>query len=171
MKLALITALTLGATSFGSIAAADVDVNVRVDSRGYFTRDIPYRYDRDRDGVADRYERNDSRDGRYGDRGERWNNRWVPLARGYSGSADKQTVALNGRGFDKIKIQAERGTPMVQKIVIEYSGDPNVQVVEMNRRMQRGSDREIRLNSNRGINRIVVYTEPRARGSYSIYGV
>jgi hypothetical protein len=172
-RFAWITALAVATTTSVAIAQPDFDdfdYQRRDQERGWFTRHIPWAYDRDaRVYVYDRdrdypYDRN--RYGRY-ERG-----RWVPLAEHYSASTDKQSIAVNGRGgrFNRIRVEAVRGAPVIHKIAIEYLGDPNVQAVEMHRRLAPGTGETIRLNGDRRINRIVVYTEPTYRGAYSIYG-
>jgi hypothetical protein len=165
-RFAWITALAVATTTSVAIAQNyDPDYAQRDAERGWFTRHIPYRYEThvyDRDYRYDR----DARVERF-DRG-----RWVTLADDYSAGTDKQSIAVNGRGgrFGKIRVQATRGAPVIHKIAIEYLGDPNVQAVEMNRRLAPGSGETIRLNGSRRINRIVVYTEPSYRGAYSIFG-
>jgi hypothetical protein len=120
------------------------------------------RYDHDRDN----YDRFDT---------SRWHrdyrNRWVPLARGFSADARRQFINLRGRhgNFDRIRIEAERGAPMINQIAVEYL-DGNVQKVRIDARLPRGAGQVIRVNRDRGIQRIIVYTEP-SGGAYSVYGV
>lgn len=170
MRLAWITALAIATTTSVAIAQPnlDYDHDRRDADRGWFTVHIPYRYE-----TYDRYDRDQrfdrDRDGRYG-RYER--GRWVPIAERYSAATDKQSIAVNGRGgrFNRIRVEAVRGAPVIHKVAIEYLNDPNVQAVELNRRLSPGSGETIRLNGDRPIRRIVVYTEPSYRGAYSIYG-
>lgn len=94
---------------------------------------------------------------------------WVTLAENYSAQSGRQFVKPSGQ-FDKIRVEAVRGAPVVTKIVVEYS--PNdVQVVEPNARLTPGEGYQLNLNGrNRSINRIAVYTEPQYGGEYSVFG-
>jgi hypothetical protein len=170
-SLAWVTALAIATTTSVAIAqpAIDYDYSRRDEDRGWFTRHLPYRYE-----THDRYDHNDrdlryDRDGRSGryDRA-----RWVPIAQQYSAATNKQSISVMGRGgkFSRIRVEAVRGAPVIHKVAIEYMGDPNVQAVELNRRFAPGTGETIRLNGDRRINRIVIYTEPSYRGSYSIFG-
>jgi hypothetical protein len=149
-RLAVLTALVIAASS---TASADRD---RYGDR-YDTR-----YDRDRD----RYDRYD---------GSRWSReyrgRWVPLASRYSAEAQRQFISMRGKGgrFTLLRIEADRGAPVINQVGIEYTNG-STQKVQLDARLRRGSGEVIRLNGRQRINRIVVYTEPGYGGSYSVYG-
>jgi uncharacterized membrane protein YkoI len=145
-KLALLTTLALAGSS--AIALGD-----------------PH-YDRSGDHDRDRYDRYDnSRSSR------EYRGRWVSLANGYSANASRQFINLKGRAgsFDKIRLEADRGSPVFKQVAIEFT-DGNTQVVRIDSRLPRGAGEVIRLNGNARINRIIVYTEPTRGGSYSVYG-
>jgi hypothetical protein len=149
-RLAVLTTLALAASS---TAYADRDrYGDRYDSR----------YDRDRD----RYDR-------YGD--SRWSRdyrgRWVPLASRYSAESQRQFISLRGKGgrFTRLRIEADRGAPVINQVAIEYT-DGNTQKVRLDSRLPRGSGEVIRLNRGQRINRIIVYSEPGYGGAYSVYG-
>jgi hypothetical protein len=143
-------------------------------------REYPQRHDHDHDRDRDR---DRDRSGSVGDReryqrydGSRWSrdtyrNRWVPLAYQYSAGTNKQNIKLQGKGgrFDRIRVEADRGAPVINQVAIEYL-DGNTQVIKLNARLPRGAGEVIRLNGDRRINRIVVYTEPGFGGAYSVYG-
>ena len=97
--------------------------------------------------------------------------RWQPLARAESGATDRQFIAVNGAGrFSKLRIEGVRGQPMVQKVAVEFA-DKTSQAVDINEALPNGAGTVIDLNGGeRRINRIIVYTDPHARGSYSVYG-
>jgi hypothetical protein len=133
-------------------------------------------YERDRDYYRDRHDRYDS--GFSHDRYDRWDRsrwynehgRWETIARAYSAQSDRQFIPVNGERFRRIRIEAVRGQPLVQKIVVEFM-DRTSQAVDINERLARGQGEMIDLNGGeRRINRIIVYTDPRFRGAYSIYG-
>jgi hypothetical protein len=124
----------------------------------------------------DRYESNrDTRDHYRYDvnrHGRDFRGRWVPLAREYSARTDRQFINVQGRGgrFDKLVLKGERGAPVINKVAIEFAGNPNTQVVTLQERLPAGEAEVINLNGNQRINRIIVYTEPRFGGSYSVFG-
>lgn len=96
--------------------------------------------------------------------------RWMPLARGYSAQSDRQFIMLRGTRLSKLRIEGVRGAPLIQKIAIEF-GDGSSQAVDLDMTLPRGAGEVIDLNGRtRRVNRIIVYTDPRNRGSYSLYG-
>jgi hypothetical protein len=127
-------------------------------------------YVRDRDAeitwTRDRYDRYDD---------SRWSRdyrgRWTPIARSYSTSSDRQFIKLRGEPFSKIRIEGVRGRPVIQKIAIEFM-NRTTQAVDLDMELRRGTGEVIDLHGrgDRRINRIIVYTDPRYRGSYTIYG-
>jgi hypothetical protein len=132
-------------------------------------------YERDR--VYDRDDRDAVVIFRH-DRYENWNRthwyqqsgRWQPLARYYSARTDRQFIPVNGGRFSKIRIEAVRGEPVILKVAIEFM-NRTTQAVDLDARLTRGAGEVIDLNGGeRRINRIIVYTDPRARGAYSLYG-
>jgi hypothetical protein len=124
-------------------------------------------HDRDDPGWSrERYDRYDR---------SRWSRdfhgRWVPLAQGYSARTDRQFINLGGYGrYRKLRIEAVRGEPVLLKIAIEFANGTN-QAVEYREALPAGTGEVIDLNGDvRRIKRIIIYTDPRSRGSYSIYG-
>lgn len=168
--------LTTFALATSSSAVWADRVGQRSDDR--YDRHAPgYRHDRDRDRSRDhdrRVDRERERYQRYHD--SRWyrdyHQRWVPLAVRYSARDRRQDIVLRGRGgrFDRIRIEAERGAPMVNQIAIEFVNGAK-HVVQMRARLPAGAGEVIRLpGGDRRINRVIVYTEPRYGGMYSVYG-
>jgi hypothetical protein len=137
-------------------------------------RDDVRRYDRDRDRDRDHNDGGWSREryDRYED--SHWvrdfHSRWVPLARGYSARTDRQFINLGGARYRKLRIEGVRGEPVILKIGIEFWDKTN-QAVEYRESLPAGTGEVIDLNGGeRRINRIIVYTDPHSRGSYSVYG-
>ena len=97
--------------------------------------------------------------------------RWTPLAQGYSSRTDRQFINVGGQGrYRKIRIEGVKGEPMILKVGIEF-GDKTTQAVDYREVLPRGTGEVIDLNGDtRRINRIIVYTDPHSRGSYSVYG-
>jgi len=157
-RLFFVTALALVTTS---VASADPDQSSyqreldrdQARDRGWFTRDLPWRYDGDRDRGFDR-------------------TRWVSLAQTISAQTRRQFINLAGRGghLAKLRFESVRGTPMIQKVVIEYLNSPTARAIQLNTRLPRGEGETIRLAGNQAINRIIVYTQPTYRSAYSILG-
>lgn len=128
-------------------------------------------YVRDRDPDVsvtfsrDRYDRYDRSHWRRDFRG-----RWTPLARGYSSRSDRQFIPVRGEAFRKLRIEGVRGRPVIQKIAIEFM-NRSTQAVDLDMELERGTGEVIDLNGDvRRINRIIVYTDPRSRGAYTLYG-
>jgi hypothetical protein len=97
--------------------------------------------------------------------------RWTPLAQGYSARTERQFINVGGQGrFSKLRIEGVRGEPVILKIAIEF-GDKTGQAVDYREALPAGTGEVIDLNGDtRKINRIIVYTDPHSRGSYSVYG-
>jgi hypothetical protein len=119
--------------------------------------------DRDRYGHRDRYDRYEN--SRYS---REYRGRWVSLADRYSASTKRQFIKVNGR-FNRIRVEATRGAPVISQVGIEFV-DGNTQVVNLGTRLTRGEGEVIRVNRDERVKRIIVYTQPRAGGSYSVYG-
>jgi hypothetical protein len=99
-----------------------------------------------------------------GSRWRDWRGRWVPLAQHYSADARRQFINLRGRGeFRFLRIQAERGAPVINQVAIQYV-DGNTQKVRLDARLPRGAGEVIRLNRH-PFNRSC--TEP-GYGAYSV---
>jgi len=125
-----------------------------------------YYRDRDAGWTRERYDRYENshwaRDFR---------SQWVPLARGYSAHTDRQFIHVAGTGrYRRVRIEAVRGEPVILQIAIEFA-DKTTQVVKYREALSAGTGEVIDLNGgDRRINRIIVYTDPRSRGAYSVYG-
>jgi hypothetical protein len=167
IRIALFTALAMAASTAvyaGPDRAPDRDRD-RDRDRDYrvdYDRDAPIVYQRDRDHY-DRY------DDSYWSREYR-GRRWTPLARAFDTRSERQFIALRGDRYRKVRVEGVRGAPMITKVVIEFL-DRSTQVVELNSTLPGGAGEVIDLNGGtRRINRIIVYTDPRTRGAYSVYG-
>ena len=131
----------------------------RVDAR------IEWRNNDDAGWSRDRYDRYDRSHWAREFRG-----RWQALARGYSARTQRQFIPVRGERLSKLRIEADRGAPVIEKIAIEF-GNGEGQAVDLNMRLHRGTGEVIDLNGReRRVQRIIVYTDGRSRGSYSIYG-
>jgi hypothetical protein len=97
--------------------------------------------------------------------------RWTPLATGYNAHTERQFINVGGPGrYRKLRLEAVRGNPVVLKIAIEFA-NKTTQVVEYRESLPAGTGEVIDLNGDtRKINRIIVYSDPNSRGSYSLYG-
>jgi hypothetical protein len=117
------------------------------------------------DWTRDRYDRYDRSHFARDFRG-----RWMSLARGYSARSERQFIMVRGERLSKLRIEADRGAPVIQKIAIEF-GNGSMQAVELDMRLRRGTGEVIDLNGDtRRVRRIIVYTDGASRGSYSVYG-
>jgi len=165
-KLALFTTLVLSASA-GSALAWPWDW-----SHNWHPDDSEAPWDQDYDDAYDDGAYSRDHYDRYSD--SRWSHefrgRWMPIATGYSAESGRQFITLNSRPLHRLRVQAESGAPVIIQIGIEYQGDPNIQKVQLNSRLPAGAGEVISLNRNRGVKRIIVYTEPRYRGRYSVFG-
>jgi hypothetical protein len=151
----LFTALAMSA----GVTASEAYAQPRVDAR------IEWRNNDDAGWSRDRYDRYDRSHWAREFRG-----RWQALARGYSARTQRQFIPVRGERFSKLRIEADRGAPVIEKIAIEF-GNGEGQAVDLNMRLLRGTGEVIDLNGReRRVQRIIVYTDGRSRGSYSIYG-
>ncbi|HEY0476506.1 MAG TPA: hypothetical protein VGD37_03230 [Kofleriaceae bacterium] len=137
-------------------------------------------YDRDRDGGQDRdrdrdRDRGDSFRRDHYDRfaNTRWSNehgRWATLARANSASGRREFMVGNTTRYHTFRLEALRGDPMISKIAINFANG-QTQVVQLNSTLPAGAGEVIDLQGNdRRVLRIVVYADPRSRGTYAIYG-
>jgi hypothetical protein len=142
------------ALSAGTVAYAQPRVDARIEWRN----DDP-------GWTRDRYERYDRSHWARDFRG-----RWQALSRGNSARNQRQFIMVRGERLSKLRIEADRGAPVIEKIAIEF-GNGQGQAVDLNMRLERGTGEIIDLNGReRRVQRIIVYTDGRSRGSYSIYG-
>jgi hypothetical protein len=158
-RIALLTAIAVAAPMVAFAQPSRVYVRDRDDNSFDRDRDVTITFSRDR---YDRYDRSHwARDFR---------GRWQPLARANSTSSDRQFIPVRGETFRKIRVEGVRGRPVIQKIAIEFM-DRSTQAVDLDMQLRRGEGEVIDLNGGvRRINRIIVYTDTRSRGAYTLYG-
>ncbi|HEX4418948.1 MAG TPA: hypothetical protein VH165_13645 [Kofleriaceae bacterium] len=143
---------TVLATALAMVPMA-ASAQVRVEGRAQIT------YNRDRDHY-DRFDNN------------RWGNaHWVTIANGTGADGRREFQIGGNRPFRKIRIEAVRGAPAIEKLAIIYADNNTTQLVAMNSTLAPGGGDVIDLNGNeRKIGRVVVYPTAHSRGAYSIYG-
>ena len=105
---------------------------------------------------------------------EGWRGGWQPLAERYSAQQDRQFIAMGDRPLHRLRIEAAEGRPKITKIVIEFGGRFNgqTQVVSLYRPLagyNRARDNELN-GRDRPVRRIIVYSDPRFGGEYSVFG-
>ena len=170
-RIAILTALAMAIPATGYAWPHGPIAQRGEDPRRTYDRDRGDRdhYDPDRSDAGwsrERYDRYDH---------SRWardfHDRWVPLARGYSASSSRQFINIGGYGrYRMLRVQGVWGEPVLVKIAIEFTNG-TTQAVEYRESLPRGTGEVIDLNGgDRRINRIIVYTDPRFRGAYSVYG-
>jgi hypothetical protein len=98
--------------------------------------------------------------------------RWITLADRYSAESNRQYIAIKGQdAFRRIRIEADRGAPVIRQVAIEFADTRDTQVVKLDARIAPGQGQTIDLNGGRRpVQRIVVYTDG-GPGSYSVFGV
>jgi hypothetical protein len=128
--------------------------------------------ERNPDGYRDGYRYDEGhydRAGRVRDRDSR--RRWAPIVEQNSATNGRQFINVAGHGgrFHRLLVEGVRGAPVIHRVAVEFE-DRQTQVWDVHRRLPRGADQVIDLGGGKRIHRIIVYTEPSHRGSYSIYG-
>jgi len=119
-------------------------------------------YDRDRAFEHERYDRwNDSH------WSHDYHGRWRSFGQTFNARNDRQVISLNGR-YHMLRLQAVRGEPEINRVVVQYV-DGDTQTVELNSRLMNGAGEVIRVDPGKRITRVTVYTEPTTRGLYSVY--
>ena len=155
----LFTALAMSA------GVAYAQPSPRVDARVQIGDDARVQIRDDAGWTRDRYDRYDRSHWARDYRG-----RWTALARGFSAQTNRQFIPVRGQQLRKLRIEADRGAPVIAKIAIEFR-DGTSQAVDLDMRLARGTGEVIDLNGGvRRVQRIIVYADPRSRGSYSVYG-
>jgi len=134
------------------------------------------RHDSRRDGWYDRDDRNDRNvydAGRYVrfEASRDFRGRWVPLMRRTDADNGRQFIEVAGRGgrLDKLRIESDRGTPLIKRVAIEYRNGTR-EVLRVDATLSRGHGQVIDLQGKKRVSRIVVITDPRFDGVYSVYG-
>jgi hypothetical protein len=96
--------------------------------------------------------------------------RWTTLARANSASGRREFWVGQGNRYHTFRLEGLRGNPMISKIAINFANG-QTQVVQLNASLAGGAGEVIDLQGNdRKVLRIVVYAEPRSRGTYAIFG-
>ncbi len=130
---------------------------------------VDRRDDRDYDG-ADYFERERAPYQRF-DR-TRWHrdfqSRWVTLANGYAANTTRQNLPLRGQTFDRLRIEGVRGNPVITQVQVIYTNG-TIQKFDLGARFPVGAGEVLRLNAS-PIQRIVINTDPRSGGAYSLHG-
>jgi hypothetical protein len=148
------TALALAAPMFAAplVASAQPRVEIRGEIRGDWHRDPYTNYSRS----------HWARDFR---------GRWTPLGGQYNAQTDVQAIHLDNRRYSRLRIEGGHGEPVIQRMTITFANGGQ-QTVDLNMRLTPGAGEVIDLNGigDRKITQIMVYSAPRTRGSFSIYG-
>lgn len=154
-RIALLTAFAMSAST-AAYAQPPVRVDARVETRGDA---IVYQRDRDH---YDRYD--DSHWSR------EIHGRWTPLGRGFNARTERQVIPMGGNRFRRLRLEGVRGQPLVTRVVVEF-GDRTSQTVDLSSSLSGGAGEVIDLNGGtRRVNRVIVFTDPQARGTYAVYG-
>jgi hypothetical protein len=139
--------------------------------------DPPRTYDRDRDRDRDReagVSVTVSRD-HYDHYGQsRWSReyhgRWTPLSPYATLPNTRQFVPAGNQHFRKLRIEGLRGEPMIAKVAIQFDNGAT-QIIDVNTSFPAGAGEVLDLAGGvRSVHRVIVYSEPHSRGSYTVYG-
>lgn len=110
------------------------------------------------------------------ERYDRWNDshwahdyhgRWRTIGQTFNARNDRQFINLNGR-YHMLRLQAVRGEPDIDRVTIQFN-DGTSQTVQLDARLENGAGEVVRLDPDRRVRRVIVFTEPNTRGLYSVY--
>jgi hypothetical protein len=110
------------------------------------------------------------------ERYDRWNDshwshdyhgRWRNSGQTYNARNDRQFINLNGR-YHMLRLQAVRGEPAIDRVTIMFN-DGTSQTVQLDARLENGAGEVVRIDPDRRVRRVIVFTEPNTRGLYSVY--
>ena len=94
---------------------------------------------------------------------------WESLADRYSTDSERQFIAPGPRPLRRLRIEAVDGRPVIDQIAIQFANG-TTQVIRRPLRWDQRV-RDIDLNGGaRHVNRVIVYANPRSRGTYSVFG-
>jgi hypothetical protein len=89
------------------------------------------------------------------------------MAVGVSARTDRTFRGPRGQRPRKLRIEAVRGRPLIEQVIVEFFDAPT-QRVELNTPLPQGSGEIIDLNRG-AVRKITVYTDRQSAGAYSIY--
>ena len=147
--------LTTLAAALAPAAYADPEPGIYDDQPGW-------RADRDRDWDWDTY---DSRMRRG------FRERWITLSAFTPARKGRETVYLTGRErrIDRVRLSAVRGAPVVHQVIIQYRNG-QYERRPVHQQLQPGRDAIISLDTGRRVEKVMVLTDPRSGGAYSVLG-
>jgi hypothetical protein len=132
----------------------------------------PYHFPEERDTWRDRdrYDREYDRDRYDGwQRRSDYADRWLSLS-AYANARDASTYIRLPRTMrmSRVKVEGSHGAPVVTVVEVFYKR--HVQRARVDRRLLRGEVIEVPVDQRREVQAIVVHTDPRSRGGYSVSG-
>jgi hypothetical protein len=83
----------------------------------------------------------------------------------------RETVNLVGRErrIDHLKIRSVRGAPVVKQVILQY-GNGQYERRPVNRQLRPGQETTISIAPERRVERVMVLTDPRSGGAYTLLG-
>lgn len=141
----------------------------------YADQPVPQQVDRDRDHDRDR-DRDHDRAFDH-ERYDRWHDshwaqdfhgRWRTAGRTFNARNDRQFINLGGGRYHMLRLEAVRGEPEIDRVTILFT-DGTSQTVDLDARLTEGAGEVVRLDPDRRIRRVIVFTEPNTRGLYSVW--
>jgi len=147
------------------LAAVIASVPAAVYAQPTVRADVQVRTDRDHTFNHERYDR-------YAD--SHWardtQHRWRMVGGYMNARNDRQFINVGGARVNKLRIEAVRGAPAIDRLTVLFT-DGSSQTVELDGRLQIGAGEVIDLEGAgpRRVRRVIVFTQPNARGVYSLY--
>lgn len=126
--------------------------------------------DRDRDRDHDRayydHERYDHWNDSHWSRD--YHGRWRTFGQTFNARNDRQFINLGGGRYHMLRLEAVRGEPKIDRVTILFS-DGTSQTVQLDTQLTGGAGEVIRIDPDRRVRRVIVFTEPTTRGLYSVH--
>jgi hypothetical protein len=111
------------------------------------------------------------------ERYDRWNDshwahdyhgRWRTIGQTFNARNDRQFINLGGGRYHMLRLQAVRGEPEIDRVTVQFN-DGTSQTVQLDARLENGAGEVVRIDPDRRVRRVIVFTEPNQRGQYSVY--
>jgi hypothetical protein len=93
---------------------------------------------------------------------------WVELATPTPAAHGREYITVDGQ-YGQIKIEATKGRPLVRSVRIDYRNGKH-KVVKLDRLLGRGASTTIQIQGQHDITQIVVDTDWKSRGMYTVHG-
>ncbi len=92
---------------------------------------------------------------------------WRSFGQTFNARNDRQFVNLGGGRYHMLRLEAVRGEPKIDRVTVLFN-DGTSQTVQLDTELTSGAGEVIRLDPDRRVRRVIVFTEPTTHGLYSV---